>query len=45
MEKEIRKINEMVSDESNIVHGKAICFESESNDLGFIEIIHRGAIT
>lgn len=45
MEKEIRKIENLNSDDLNIVTGKAICFESESNDLGFIEIIHRGAIT
>lgn len=30
---------------SRIVYGKAVCFESESEDLGFREIIHRGAIT
>lgn len=31
--------------ESRTIVGKAICFESPSNDLGFIETIKRGAVT
>lgn len=31
--------------ESRIITGRAIVFESESNDLGFYEVIHRSAIT
>lgn len=46
MEKEIRSINgEFIADESKMVIGKAICFESPSNDMGFIETIKRGAIS
>ena len=32
-------------DTDRYIEGKAISFETESNDLGFIEIIHKGAIT
>lgn len=45
MKKEIRNINGLQADESRTIQGKAICFESPSNDLGFIETIKRGAIT
>jgi len=46
MENEIRSINgEFIADESKMVIGKAICFESPSNDMGFIETIKRGAIS
>lgn len=46
MENEIRSINgEFIADDSKLVIGKAICFESPSNDMGFIETIKRGAIT
>lgn len=46
MEKEIRKINSDFSASSDrTVTGYAAVFESESEDMGFIEIIHRGAIT
>ncbi len=45
-DREIRSINgEFVADDSKMVIGKAICFESPSNDMGFIETIKRGAIT
>lgn len=45
-EKEIRNIQaQFEADESRTVQGKAICFESASNDLGFIETIKRGAVT
>lgn len=45
--KEVRKISSSLSFDSNgrTVEGYAAVFESESEDLGFIEIIHRGAIT
>ena len=33
------------NDESRKIEGKAISFETESNDLGFIEVLHRGCIT
>ena len=33
------------NDDSRIIEGYAVVFEKESEDLGFIEIIHRGAIT
>lgn len=46
MENEIRSINgEFIADDSKMVIGKAICFESPSNDMGFIETIKRGAVT
>lgn len=46
MEKEIRKISADFSTSSDrTVIGYAAVFESESEDLGFTEIIHRGAIT
>lgn len=46
-EKEIRNIpTEFQTDkESRTIYGKAVCFDSESNDLGFIETIKQGAIT
>ena len=31
--------------DSRLITGKAISFETESNDLGFIETLHRGCIT
>lgn len=37
---EVRKLSD-----SRVIEGKAITFETESNDLGFIEVVHRGAIT
>lgn len=45
--KEIRKIDSEVilDDESRNVEGYCVIFESRSNYLGWIEIIHRGAIT
>lgn len=45
--KEIRNISSTfeADKESRTIVGKAICFEEESNDLGFIEIIKRGAVT
>ena len=39
------RIEIRANSESRMISGKAISFETESNDLGFIEIIHRGAIT
>lgn len=47
MEKEIRKISTSLThpEESRTVEGYAAVFESPSEDLGFIEVIHRGAIT
>lgn len=45
-EKEIRNLEEIrVSDDSRYVSGYALVFESESEDLGFIEKISRDAIT
>lgn len=45
--KEVRKISSSLSFDSDgrTVEGYAAVFESPSEDLGFIEIIHRGAIT
>lgn len=45
--KEIRKISTSLShsEEDRTVEGYAAVFESSSEDLGFIEVIHRGAIT
>jgi len=31
--------------DSRLITGRAIVFEKESNDLGFIETLHRGCIT
>lgn len=46
IEKEIRYINEVrASEDSRIVEGYALVFESESEDMGFIETINRDAIT
>lgn len=49
MELEVRNIKHQVTrgeeDNSRIISGKAVSFESESQDLGFTEIIHRDAIT
>lgn len=47
MKQEIRNINEPLSvdNESRHVVGYAAVWERESNDLGFIETIKRGAIT
>lgn len=43
---EIRKIDYTFEDKGNIIEGRAIVFESLSNDLGgFKEIIKRGAIS
>ena len=43
---EKRNINsEFQVDESRTVTGYAIMFESPSEDLGFIEVIHKGAVT
>ena len=43
---EVRSIqSQMTADESRTVYGRAVIFESESNDLGWIETIKRGAIT
>lgn len=46
-EKIIRSYNngEVISDDSRKIYGCAVKFESESQDLGFIETIKRGAIT
>ena len=43
---EIRKIDYTFEDKGNIIEGRAVVFESLSNDLGgFREIIKRGAIS
>ena len=43
---EVRSIqSQMTADESRTVYGRAVIFESESNDLGWIETIKHGAIT
>lgn len=46
---EIRSNTEIIKkdsdDNSRMVYGKAISFETESQDMGFTEIIHRGAIS
>lgn len=45
---EIRSINNAeirIDRESRIVEGYGVVFESQSEDLGFYETIHRGAIT
>lgn len=44
MEKELR-YNNVLTNDSRVISGYAVVFESESRDLGFIEIIHKGAIT
>lgn len=44
--KEIRQLaNNITSNEDRIVEGYAVVFESRSENLGFYEIIHKGAIT
>lgn len=45
--KEIRQINNNIqsNEESRTVEGYAVVFESMSENLGFYEVIHRGAIT
>ncbi len=43
---ELRSIqSKITADESRTVYGKAVSFETESNDMGWIETIKRGAIT
>ena len=43
---ETRQIkSDLQLDDSRTVIGYAICFDSPSEDLGFIEVIHRGAVT
>ena len=43
---EVRSIqSQMTADESRTAYGRAVIIESESNDLGWIETIKRGAIT
>lgn len=39
------EIRSLENEESRTVQGYAVVFESESEDLGFIEVIKRGAIT
>ena len=45
--KEIRQLSNNIqsNQESRTVEGYAVVFESMSENLGFYEIIHRGAIT
>lgn len=46
IEKEIRYINEVrASEDSRIVEGYALVFDSNSEDMGFTEIINKDAIT
>lgn len=47
MELELRNYGniKLSSDNQNTVYGKAIPFEVQSRDLGFIETIHKGSIT
>lgn len=47
-EKEVRSLTNpeiRVDKESRMIQGYAVVFESQSEDLGFYETIHRGAIT
>ncbi len=47
-DKEVRSLNNpeiRVDKESRMIQGYAVVFESQSEDLGFYETIHRGAIT
>lgn len=43
--KEIRKAEIKSASDGRTVSGYAVRFESESVNMGFVEIIHRGAIT
>lgn len=46
IDKEIRYINEVrASEDSRIVEGYALVFDSNSEDMGFTEIINKNAIT
>lgn len=47
MKKEIREINNNIKSdaESRTIEGYAVVFDSQSEDMGFREVIHRGAIT
>lgn len=45
MMKETRQINSNFNIDSRTVEGYATVFESESENIGWIEVIHRGAIT
>lgn len=45
MEKRQIQSNFNVNSESRTVEGYAVCFESPSEDIGWTEVIHRGAIT
>ncbi len=45
MEKRQIQSNFNIDKDSRTIEGYASVFESESNNIGFIEIIHRGAIT
>lgn len=45
MNKEIRRAEIQSSSDGRIVSGYAVRFETESVNMGFVEIIHRGAIT
>lgn len=44
MNKEIRSYNN-ITHENRTVQGYAVMFDVESEDMGFVEIIHKGAIT
>lgn len=43
--KEFRSLKEDIKSDGRIIEGYAVVFESESEDLGFTEVIKRGAIT
>ena len=45
MNKEQRQINSDFKVESRMVDGYAMCFDTQSQNIGWIETIHKGAIT
>ena len=45
MKQEIRQISNNITNTDRSVEGYAVVFESQSENLGFYEVIHRGAIT
>lgn len=45
MNKEIRQFSSQFKADNRTVEGYACCFETPSENIGWIEVIHRGAIT